>query len=367
MSLRSIITLHRAARLSRKGKRSDAAGKLRSAMERGGADFRLAIRMALASGDFHELAKAAAMGRGGRAAWVFLAQDAASRGEHDKAEEYAQKALIAAPENVTAQALLVLARFGKTGDAAHLKSRARDLPHASTRAQALILMAVEKAIAAADPSGRGAEEKEDTAGGIFGWAFDLLDDLAVWIYWIISLALNLTLNAADGAKRAVYWQVIGGDRLEGLRKPALAMEKFKKALELGPECVEALESMVKHSMAVGEYGAAEEYLARLIQVAGESAAEDPSIRKWKGDLEFFLGRFENAMPIYESLETIFPLSYIIPYRIGFCALALGAAGKAAPWFEKALSQINPGLIAERVGRCPPRAASSPRILAGREF
>ncbi|MDH5638745.1 MAG: tetratricopeptide repeat protein, partial [Nitrospinota bacterium] len=220
--------------------------------------------------------------------------------------------------------------------------------HAATKIQGLILLAVEQAIAKANPSDTGAEEKDDRTGGPLGWALDFLDDIAIWIYWLISVALNLVINAFDSAKREVYWKVIEGDRLEGLGKDGPAMEQFAMALKLSPGCVEALESMVKYSMAQGKYDAAHGYLDRLLDILGEAGAEDPSLLKMRADLAFFQRQFAAALPKYESLQPQFPLSYIIPYRIGLCLLAGGDDRRALEFFEQALSQVNPGLLKERV-------------------
>ena len=351
MSIGSIIAIHRASRLAKRENKDKAAEILRAAMGRWAGDFRLAIRLGAVTGVYDELEKAALDGKGGRAAGVFMAQDAAGKGDFAKAGELARKALETSPDNLSAKALHAMALFAQSGNPDNLKNTAGDLPHASTRVQAMILSLVEKSIISADPAERGAGEKEDGAGGLFGWAFDLLDDLAVWIYWMISIFLNLALNATNGPARALYWQVIEGDRLDGLRKPEKAAEKFKKALAMAPDCSEALESMVKYSIASGDFAKAQEYLDRLVTVLGENVAGDPSIRKWKADLEFFQGKYREASAIYEGLEPLFPLSYIIPYRMGFCVLAMGGSGvKAVDLFEKALSRINPGLLAERIGK-----------------
>ncbi|MDH4183696.1 MAG: hypothetical protein OEV92_05710 [Nitrospinota bacterium] len=348
MSLRSIYTLRRAASLARKGRTDDAAARLRSAIDKKDQDPRLAIRLALVSDDYAALAKAADEGQASRAAHLFLALGKLAKGNYKAGERHCKKALEAAPENLTAKALLALARFGGAGDASALVALAPALAHTSLRAQGLILLAAERAIVSANPSDTGAPEVEDVTGGPLAWVLDLLDDLAIWVYWLISIVMNLLINARDAESRAVYWHVIEGDRLEGLRKNGPAVERFKKALELRPGCIEALESMVKHQILLGQYQEAEATLALFVQAAGEGASDDPSVKKWQADIAFFLGRTQEAKALYQALDAQFPLSYIIPYRIGLCAMAGNELPLAAASFQRALGRINPGLIAERV-------------------
>ncbi|MDH5510425.1 MAG: hypothetical protein OEZ32_08720 [Nitrospinota bacterium] len=349
MSLQSITAIHAAARLLRSDRKNDAAKRLALAVDQNVADHRVGIRLALLSADYSPLLKAAQEGRGGRAAWLFLALERALANDYAKAEEFARRALDMTPNNMTAQALFGLARFRRTGDLSKLRQHVAALPHAAMKVQGLILLAVEQSIAKANPSDTGAEEKDDRTTGSLGRVLDLLDDLAIWIYWLISVALNLVINALDPAKRRIYWKVIEGDRLEGLGKDDLALEQFAMALELSPGCVEALESMMKHSMARGKYDETERYLNRLLAILGEAGAADPSLLKMQADLAFFQRQFGKATPLYERLQPQFQLSYIIPYRIGLCLLAGGDDRRAVEYFEQALSQVNPGLLRERVG------------------
>jgi len=351
MSLSSIAAIRSAARLLRSGKKDEARRRLARAMEEGSRDHRLVIRLAIASGDHSPLVKAAGEGRAGRAGWIFPAMDRALAGDYSKAGEYAANALDISPENMSARALAGLAGFRRTGDISHLRGHAEALPHAAARIQALILLAVEQAIAGTCPEDSGAEEVEDKTTGPLGRMLDILDDLAIWIYWLISVALNLVINAMNPARRAVYWKVIEGDRLEGLGKDEPAMEQFAMALEMAPGCVEALESMVKHSIRLRRHEQAEEYLARLLAAVGEAGATDPSLLKMRADLAFFQRRHEKALTVYKSLQPQFPLSYIIPYRVGLCLLAGGDVKGAVDKFEKALSQVNPGLLRQRVELC----------------
>lgn len=355
MSVSSILTLLSAARDTRRQRRAAAAEKLNRAIDRGAMDHRLVIQAALATDDYTRLIQLAQDGKGGGAAWLFPAIDRAQAGDFQKAEELARNALDLAPDNMTAQALHALARFHNTKDVSLLKSGAPVFPHASLTIQALTLLAVEKEIIGQRQDDRGAPEREDSVGGALGWILNRLDDLAIWIYWLLSVALNLFINAFKPDKRGVYWHVIEGDRLEGLGRRDRAAQRFAQALEMAPDCVEALESMMTHSMVEGRYKDAEEYYARLAAVVGLAGASDPSMRKWEADLAFFQGKYDEARTIYENLQPQFPLSYIIPYRIGFCALAANTDSRdhqadrlARGKFQEALNQVNPGLLQERV-------------------
>ena len=61
----------------------------------------------------------------------------------------------------------------------------------------LILLAVEQSILRATPADTGASEKEDRTTGLIGGVLDLLDDMAIWIYWLISPKIELRFFAQD--------------------------------------------------------------------------------------------------------------------------------------------------------------------------
>ncbi|MDH5638277.1 MAG: hypothetical protein OEZ04_07285, partial [Nitrospinota bacterium] len=132
MSLQSIIAIHAAARILRSGQKDDAAKRLQ-AIDQNTRDHRVGTRLALLTGDYSPLLQAADEGRGGRAAWLFLAVERALAEDYTKAEEFARRTLDTAPNNMTAQALFGLARFARTGDKSKLRQHIGALPHAATK------------------------------------------------------------------------------------------------------------------------------------------------------------------------------------------------------------------------------------------
>lgn len=348
MPVRANAALHRATRLAAAGRRDDAEKTVRAALSAGAKDIRLLIRLGSITGDYSGLKQKLAGSQAPGAGWLFLAMDAYRRNNITEAAEYSRKAMDTSPANDTARAVAALVRAAQ-GAPGGLAAAAAAIANASLEAQALALLASESAIIAADPADTGAAEQEDEGmKGPAGWLLNRLDDLAILIYWMFSSLINVTTNVSDSGRRAVYGHVIRGDLMYGLGKLDGARSAFLQAAEADPGCMEAVESLAALAIQRGDVAEAREMVDRLFQNAGSGAADNDLWTRWKADVLFLGGEFQEAAKYYEKAEAAAPRTYIIPYRLGLAALRRGDSDRAIEKFARALSLINPGLLEGRL-------------------
>lgn len=348
MSGMAHIVLRKAARLVSNGETEKAGQRLTVAIDSGLSDVRLQIRRAIASGDYKSLKETLDQGdHKSGAGWFFLALDAFRNGDMSGCRLFCGKGIAISPRNLSISALLAVADLVE-GDKEPLISFSNLIHHTSIHTQALALMAVEKSILSRRLSDTGAIEGEDQLGGPAGWIMDRLDDIAVFAYWLIWKTLNIIRNIADSKRRAVKSNVLDGDLLEGYRKKNLSVRYYLKALELDSENQEALESMVIKSIENEAFDDALKFLSRLDQSLGQDHDPIPHLIKWEADILFMMMRFSEAEPLYQKAVKLFPLEYMVFYRLGLCRLRLGDEAGAEDFFKKSLGLINHGLIAQRL-------------------
>ncbi|VAX20537.1 hypothetical protein MNBD_NITROSPINAE03-1539 [hydrothermal vent metagenome] len=341
------IVLRKTARLVRKGETEKAERQLKQAIDSGLLDIRLKIRRAIACGDYKSLKEHLDQGNKSGSGWFFVALDALGRGAIDETRLCCNKALAISPGNLSISALSAIADF-IDGDKKPLFSMARNLPHVSIHAQALALSAIEKSIISHRPSDTGAADKDDRLGGPPGWIMDRLDDFAVLAYWLIWKTMNAIMHIADSKRRAVFSLVLDGDLFEGFGKKKRAARHYLRALELDPDCQEALESMTIKSIENEAYEDAMTFLLRLVKNVSQNRADNLHLTKWKADILFLMKKFSEAETFYKKIAEHFELGYMLFYRLGLCRLRKGDDAGATGYFEKSLSLIHHGLITRRL-------------------
>ncbi len=349
MSFASSLAIRRAARFCKLGREDQARLTLANAIESGQDDPRLALRLGLVNHDFTDIDQAPATGPARDALMLFAAIEAHRRGDHAHAISLLESCQPDAGGNCTIRLLKAVASF-LDGDRAALQGVENDLPHSSLEVQAICLVAVESAIIRSDPSDCGAREREETLKGPIGWMIARLDDMAVWLYWVLSHFLNLVINISSPRDRQVYRQVIEGDRLDGLSRKAEAEKRFRRALELDGENPEALESLAVYCLENLNYKEAGRHLDKLAQQAGSGDSPDPLLTRLRADLLYARGLYREAEPVYLTVARDAPLNYFISYRLGLIRLRDGDAPGAEGHFKRALGLVNPRLPAERIGR-----------------
>lgn len=344
MAYCDIRTLRRAEKLRLRGKVDEAVRILSAVAEKIGSA-RVLIRRGLLTGSVTDLKAAVSHDPKSGAALFFLGVRSYEDGDLDMAGQYISSALKVAPDNISAQVMSALISLKSNSSLESLLALGENYTAATTKTKALLLMEIESQIAARAPKDCGAKEREHLLGGFFGFIFDLMDDVAVWGYWLIYMVPTFFLFAINKTRAQTKKMVLDGIRLEGLRKPSASAEKFRSILNMDAKNVDALEFLTRYHMEREEWGEASSFLARLTKTTeGETY---PILSRWRADILFAEKHHDDAMKLYIQVEGEFALDYIVPYRKGLCALAMGDTASARSSFEATLSQPNPDIVRER--------------------
>ncbi|VAX22953.1 hypothetical protein MNBD_NITROSPINAE01-789 [hydrothermal vent metagenome] len=313
-------------------------------------DVRVLIRRAVLSGSINDLETALLKDPQNGTALFFLAVKSYENGDFDKATQYISKALEVAPDNISAQVLSALISLKTTGSLDPLLALGKNYTATTIKIKSLLLMEIETRISVLDKKDSGAKEHEHTPGGVLGFIFDVMDDVAVWVYWLIQIVPVLFLFIVNGERAKKRKLVIDASRLENVRKPDSAYQKFKAVLELDENDMDALEFLVRYHMEKGEWQKALAFLTRLEKSTGPDIKDFPILKRWRADIFLATKRHDEALKLYTEVENEFALDYILLYRKGLCALVTGPVALALGSFERALSQPTPDLLKERLVR-----------------
>lgn len=349
MPISANLTLRKAWRQKISGRKDEALETLSRAIEVDGADPRLLLRKWLLAGNEADLLSCAEAYPENRAVFFFLALSAYRNGDTAAAGKWLDKAKTISPGNISIKALDALVKLRGEG-ARYITGMGRELSSATLDVQALALLEAERVIVEKDEKDTGARESEDKLRGPLGWAMDRLDDLAVILFWLVSHTLNAIINISSPKARKAYSHVTEGDRLAGLNRMDEAERRFELALEADPENPEALESLTQSNLEKGDYEKAGAFLDRLESTLDKDAPTPKQWEKWRGEILFLSGRLSEAREIFLKLEDALTLDYFVPYRRGLCDVRSNNPKGAREAFAKALSRVNPGLLAERVDK-----------------
>ncbi len=273
-----------------------------------------------------------------------------SKGNKGRAGQIAKEALESNGDNISLQALDAIIEVEETLDWGNLISQKMRLEMAVVPIQAIALMEIEKAIAKGDPSDIGAKEREDGMGGIAGWIFARLDNLAVWVYWALRQMINFIRNIANLKRMKIGMHLIENEKLAGLGRADAGARSLEKVFDLDPYDEEALQSIVLYYLEVDDFVSADKYLTRIKMVNPNDYEENPFLVMAQAETLFAQKRYGEALERYSSAQGDFPTSYIIPYKKGLSHLRMGDETKAVAQFEVALNMPNGGLIKERLDR-----------------
>jgi tetratricopeptide (TPR) repeat protein len=346
MTIKSAFTLHTAQHLAKTGRMAEAVQSLKKACGLI-ADPRLAIQKALLTGEKEDREALRRIHPQSGAALLTASILSYGAGEFENAIGAATDGLCARPGDPSLKTVILLARSrsGQDVDIHHLRECAKN---AILGVRACALTEVERRMIQSRPDDNGAIEKEDTLGGPFGFLLDRLDDLASVMGFALYHSINLVRHVVDAKKRAVYSLITQGDRLWAMRRRDEAAKRFEEALQVDPNCVEALESLVRHYLDKGDVAKAVACFSSLEKtVASEAETAPTHILRISADLAFFTRNHKKAHSLYSRIIESAPHDYVAPYRRGLCLLRMGDEKGAVESFRMALGIPNPRLMEDR--------------------
>ncbi len=350
MRVGNIRAIRKSEKFRRMGKLDKALEVLSGPVTEKTCDARILIRRSVLSGSVNDLKTALLKAPQNGAALFFLAVKSYEDDDFNKAERYISKTLAVAPDNISAQVLSALTSLKTNGSLDPLLALGENYTATTTKIKSLLLMEIETRISALDKKDSGSTEHEHTPSGVLGFIFDVMDDIAVWAYWLIQMVTVLLLFIVNVNRAQKRKLVIDGSRLEGVRKQGDAYKKFKAVLKFDENDMDALEFLTRYKMEKGEWQDALALLARLEKSIGPDIKGYPILKRWRADIFLATKRHDEALTLYTEVENEFALDYILPYRKGLCALVAGDVALALGSFEHTLSQPTPDLLKERLAR-----------------
>lgn len=181
------------------------------------------------------------------------------------------------------------------------------------------------------------EPNHDEARALLGWAQYFLGE---------HRAASITFKTA--LRRQPTWEGLyaglGWSRLR-LGRHHLATEAFRAALDLNPDYVDAMIGLGSAQFELARYDTAlpslQTALRRLEPLAGEEPAETRVVRAKVAWTLYYLGRYRDALGLFEKAIRSAPDWHGLHNGAGWCHLKLGDKDRARIAFQRALS-LRPG-------------------------
>lgn len=177
------------------------------------------------------------------------------------------------------------------------------------------------------------EPDHDEARALLGWTqYRLGEHRAAIITFKAALRRQPTWEG--------LWNGIGWSRLR-LGRYHLASEAFRVALDQNPEYGDAMIGLGSAQFELGRYDAAlpplQTVLGRLTPLAGQEPAELPGVRAKMAWSLYYLGRYREALALFEQGIRATPEWHGLYNGVGWCYLKLGDRARARSAFERALA------------------------------
>lgn len=177
------------------------------------------------------------------------------------------------------------------------------------------------------------EPEHDEARALLGWTqYRLGEYRAAIITFKAALRRQPTWEG--------LWSGMGWSRLR-LGRHHLAAEAFRVALDQNPDYVDAMIGLGSAQFELGRYDAAlpplQTALRRLEPLAGPEPAELPGVRTKVAWSLYYLGRYREALALFEKGIRNAPDWHGLYNGAGWCYLKLGDRARARAAFERALA------------------------------
>ena len=183
----------------------------------------------------------------------------------------------------------------------------------------------------------GLDPQHDEAQALLGWSEYFLGEYRAAI-----------ISFKTALRRQPTWEGLhdglGWSRLR-LGRYHLASESFRAALDLNPEYVEAMIGLGSAQFELARYEAAlpplQTAMRRLEPLVGEEPADLPGVRAKIAWSLYYLGRYEDALSLFQRALRARPDWHGLHNGVGWCQLKLGRKVDARAAFQRALS-LQPG-------------------------
>ncbi|MBI3457671.1 MAG: tetratricopeptide repeat protein [Candidatus Rokubacteria bacterium] len=181
------------------------------------------------------------------------------------------------------------------------------------------------------------DPNHDEARALLGWSQYFLGEYRAAI---------ITFKAAIQREPAWegHYSGLGWSRLR-LKRYHLATEAFRAALDHNPDYVDAMIGLGTSQFELGRYEAAlaplQTALRRLEPLVGREPAELPEVRAKVAWTLYYLGRYREALALFERGVRATPDWHGLYNGLGWCYLKLGQKPEARAAFQRALT-LKPG-------------------------
>lgn len=172
--------------------------------------------------------------------------------------------------------------------------------------------------------------------------------LLAWSQYYLGEYRAAAITFKTALRRQPKWEGLhdglGWSRLR-LGRYHLAGEAFQAALDLHGDYVDALIGLGTAQFELGRYDTAlpplEKAIQRSITVFGAESPDVPGIRAKVAWSLYYLGRYREALRVFERAARTAPDGHGLHNGIGWCLLKLGDKERARAAFQRALS-LRPG-------------------------
>jgi tetratricopeptide (TPR) repeat protein len=183
----------------------------------------------------------------------------------------------------------------------------------------------------------GLDPRHDEAQALLGWSEYFLGEHRAAI-----------ISFKTALQRQPTWEGLynglGWSRLR-LRRYHLASEAFRAALDLNPDYVDALIGLGSAQFELARYETAlaplQTAMRRLEPMIGKEPEDLPGVRAKVAWSLYYLGRYQDALGLFERALRARPEWHGLHNGIGWCQLKLGRKGDARVAFQRALT-LKPG-------------------------